>query len=56
MVLRKALPLDNLLAVAHEFLNLNVSRWGFDRCLRRHDVDNLRSSKARAEWSRAQGH
>ena len=42
--LRKTLllPLDDLLAVTHEFINADVSRSGLDRCLRRHGVGNLR--------------
>ena len=42
--LRKTLllPLDDLLAVAREFLCPDVSRSGLDRCLRRHDVGNPR--------------
>lgn len=38
--LRKTLllPLDDLLAVAREFLTQAVSRSGLDRCLRRHGV------------------
>ena len=39
------LPLDDLLAVAREFLNPHVSRSGLDRCLRRHGVGNLRELK-----------
>ena len=41
--LRKSLklPLDDLLAVTHEFINANVSRSGLDRCLRRHGVARL---------------
>ena len=41
--LRKSLllPLDDLLAVAREFLCPAVSRSGLDRCLRRHAVGNL---------------
>lgn len=35
------LPFDDLLAVAREFLNPDVSRSGLDRCLRRHRVTNL---------------
>ena len=35
------LPLDDLLAVAREFLNPDVSRSGLDRRLRRHGVSNL---------------
>jgi hypothetical protein len=42
--LRKALllPLDDLLAVVHEFMNEKVSRSGLDRCLRRHGVSSLK--------------
>ena len=42
--LRKTLllPLDDLLAVTHEFINPDVSRAGLDRCLRRHGVSNLK--------------
>lgn len=36
------LPLDDLLAVTHEFISADVSRSGLDRCLGRHGVDNLR--------------
>ena len=41
--LRKVLllPLDDLLAVTHEFVNSTVSRSGLDRCLRRHGVARL---------------
>lgn len=48
-MLRKALfvSLDDLLAVVREILNLNVSRSGLDRCLRRHGVGNLRDLKAK---------
>ena len=35
------LPLDDLLAVTHEFINDQVSRSGLDRCLRRHGVSRL---------------
>ena len=50
VALRKALlvSLDDLLAVAREFLHPNVSRSGLDRCLRRHGVGNLRDMKAKA--------
>lgn len=50
MALRKTLlvSLDGLLAVVREFLNLDVSRSGVDRCLRRHGVGNLRDLKAKA--------
>ena len=37
------LPLDDLLAVTHEFINDKVSRSGLDRCLRRHGVSNLKT-------------
>ena len=36
------LPLDDLLAVTREFINPAASRSGLDRCLRRHDVANLK--------------
>jgi hypothetical protein len=36
------LSLDDLLAVAREFLCPKVSRSGLDRCLRRHGLGNLR--------------
>ena len=39
------LPLDDLLAVAREFLCKDVSRSGLDRCLRRHGVGNLNALK-----------
>lgn len=50
MALRKTLlvSLDGLLAVVREFLSLDVSRSGVDRCLRRHRVGNLRDLKAKA--------
>ena len=37
------LPLDDLLVVAREFLNPNLSRSALDRCLRRHGVSNLKA-------------
>ncbi|WP_370678850.1 IS481 family transposase [Comamonas sp. GB3 AK4-5] len=45
--LRRALllPLDDLLAVTHEFISTKVSRSGLDRCLRRHGVGNLNALK-----------
>ncbi len=45
--LRRALllPLDDLLAVTHEFICAKVSRSGLDRCLRRHGVGNLNALK-----------
>ena len=41
--LRKTLllPLDDLLAVTHEFISTAVSRSELDRCLLRHGVSNL---------------
>jgi transposase InsO family protein len=36
------LPLDDLLALTHEFINVAASRSGLDRCLRRHGVGNLK--------------
>ena len=39
------LPLDDLLAVAREFLCKGVSRSGLDRCLRRHGVSHLNDLK-----------
>ena len=43
--LRKTLllPLDDLLVVVREFVNPLASRSGLDRCLRRHEVANLRA-------------
>jgi len=41
------LPLDDLLAVAREFLNPDVSRPGLDRCLRRHGVSNLNTLRSK---------
>ena len=45
MELRRTLllPLDDLLAVTREFINPDVSRSGLDRCLRRHEVADLKS-------------
>ena len=37
------LPLDDLLAVTHEFIHPEVSRSGLSRCLRRHGVANLKA-------------
>lgn len=34
----RVLPLDALLVVAREVINVAVSRFGLDRCLRRHGV------------------
>jgi transposase InsO family protein len=36
------LPLDDLLAVTHEFINTHASRSGLDRCLHRHGVGKLK--------------
>lgn len=49
VTLRKALllPLDDLLAVVREFLNLDLSRSGLDRCLRRYGVGNLQALKTK---------
>ena len=43
------LPLDDLLAVTHEFINPAVSRSGLDRCLRRHGVSELKSLQPQVE-------
>ena len=43
------LPLDDLLAVLHEFINPDVSRSGLDRCLRRHGVSDLKSLQPQIE-------
>ncbi len=37
------LPLDDLLAVAREFICTQATRSGLDRCLRRHGVGNLKA-------------
>lgn len=51
VALREALllPLDDLLAVTHEFINPEVSRSGLDRCLRRHGLSNLKTLLSRDE-------
>ena len=41
------LPLDDLLAVTHEFVNAEVSRSGLSRCLRRHGAPSLKALRAR---------
>ena len=43
--LRKTLllPLDDLLVVVREFINVKASRSGLERCLQRHDVGSLRA-------------
>jgi transposase InsO family protein len=43
------LPLDDLLAVTREFINPDVSRSGLDRCLRRHEVSNLKGLQPEIE-------
>ena len=43
------LPLDDLLVIAREFINPDVSRSGLDRCLRRHDVASLSKLQAQLE-------
>jgi transposase InsO family protein len=43
------LPLDDLLAVVHEFINPDASRSGLDRCLRRHGVSELKSLQPQIE-------
>jgi len=43
------LPLDDLLAVTHEFINADVSRSGLSRCLRRHAVPTLKALRAREQ-------
>ena len=50
VALRKTLlvSVDDLLAVVREFLNPNVSRFGLDRCLRKHGVGNLHDLPAKA--------
>ncbi len=51
LALREALllPLDDLLAVTHEFINPDVSRSGLNRCLRRHGVPSLKELRAREQ-------
>ena len=43
------LPLDDLLAVTHEFIHPDVSRSGLNRCLRRHGVPSLKALHAREQ-------
>jgi transposase InsO family protein len=43
------LPLDDLLAVTHEFINPDVSRSGLSRCLRRHGVPSLKELRQREQ-------
>jgi transposase InsO family protein len=40
------LPLDDLLVIAREFINAEVSRSALNRCLVRHDVGDLRGLRA----------
>lgn len=47
------LPLDDLLAITHAFINPAVSRSGLDRCLRRHGVSNLKSLQPQVEGEEA---
>jgi hypothetical protein len=49
VILRESLllPLDDLLAITHEFLNPAVSRSGLSRCLRRHGVSRLSDLRIR---------
>lgn len=58
VALRKSLllPLDDLLAVTHEFINEKVSRSGLDRCLRRHGVSNLRALMPEEEGTQGRKH
>ena len=51
LVLRESLllPLDDLLAVTHEFINPDVSRSGLSRCLRRHGVPSLKELRKREQ-------
>lgn len=43
------LPLDDLLAITREFINAAVSRFGLDRCLRRHRVAHLKDLQPEVE-------
>ncbi len=47
------LPLDDRLAVTHEFINTSVSRSEVSRCLRRHNVSNLNVLREQLEPSAA---
>jgi len=47
------LPLDDLLAITHEFINPAASRSGLDRCLRRHGVSNLKTLQPEIEGEEA---
>ena len=40
------LPLDDLLVITREFICADMSRSALDRCLRRHDLNNLRELQA----------
>lgn len=50
VTLRKTLllPLDDLLSIVRDPLNLRISRSGLGRCLRRHGIGNLRDLKPAA--------
>jgi len=52
--LRKTLllPLDDLLAVTHEFIHPAVSRSGLDRCLRRHGISALKALMPQEEGAK----
>jgi len=52
--LRKTLllPLDDLLAVTHEFIHPAVSRSGLDRCLRRHGISTLKALMPQEEGTK----
>ena len=43
------LPLDDLLAVLHEFINPDVSRSGLDRCMRWHGASDIKSLQPQIE-------
>ena len=43
------LPLDDLVAITHEFINPAASRSGLDRCLRRYGVSNLKKLQTQTE-------
>jgi len=46
------LPLDDLLAVTHEFIHPAVSRSGLDRCLRRHEISTLKALMPQEEGAK----
>jgi hypothetical protein len=53
----RLLPLDELLAITHQFIHIIASRSGLDRCLHRHGVSNLKvlikARKATVEGEKA---